>query len=62
MLHDLGITTYRQLALLDDTQIAQVMQAVQIARAARMFSAQSNYLSWTDQARELHQAKYGEAP
>jgi predicted flap endonuclease-1-like 5' DNA nuclease len=53
MLHEAGITTYRQLALLSDKADGSD------ARLAE-FLARIRREEWADQARDLHKRKYGE--
>jgi predicted flap endonuclease-1-like 5' DNA nuclease len=54
LLNDLGITTFRQITLLDETQIRQV------ARALKTFPDRMHRDNWIEQARELHKKKYSE--
>lgn len=51
-LNELGVTTFRQIALLSETQIDQV------ARALKVFPDRMRRDDWMAQARELHAEKY----
>ena len=53
MLHDAGITTFRQLALLSEGDIAGLDE--QLAE----FQGRIRREGWVDQARKLHDQKYG---
>ena len=54
-LHELGITTFRQVADLQGAELAAVR------RRLEAFSARIERQDWAGQARELHRQKYGEA-
>lgn len=54
LLNDLGITTFRQITLLDESQINQV------ARALKTFPDRIHRDNWIEQARDLHKKKYNE--
>lgn len=54
-LNELGISTFRQIALLDETHMRQV------ERALKTFPDRMQRDDWIGQARELHRRHYGEA-
>ncbi|HET6531481.1 MAG TPA: hypothetical protein VFH03_12865, partial [Actinoplanes sp.] len=53
-LHELGITTYQQIADLHGEQLTAVR------RRLEAFSARIEREDWAGQARELHRRKYGD--
>jgi predicted flap endonuclease-1-like 5' DNA nuclease len=55
-LHELGITTFRQVAGLQGAELEAVRQRLDT------FSGRIERQDWAGQARELHRQKYGEAP
>lgn len=55
-LHELGITTFRQVADLHGAELDAVRQRLET------FSARIERQDWAGQARELHRQKYGDAP
>ena len=54
LLHELGITTYRQLAALEGDELERVRAALPD------FRTRIEREDWVGQARELHREKYGE--
>ena len=54
LLNDLGLTTFKQITLLSDTQVKQV------SRALKTFPDRMYRDKWMEQAREFHKQKYGE--
>jgi len=54
LLHDLGITTYRQIAALEGDELERVRAALP------EFRTRIEREDWMGQARELHREKYGE--
>lgn len=54
LLNDLGITTFKQITLLNDTQVKQV------SKALKTFPDRMYRDHWMEQARELHRQKYDE--
>jgi NADH-quinone oxidoreductase subunit E len=55
LLHELGITTYRQIAALEGAELERVRAALP------EFRTRIEREDWMGQARELHREKYGEA-
>ncbi|MFL6130395.1 MAG: hypothetical protein ACJ73E_15195, partial [Mycobacteriales bacterium] len=55
-LHELGITTYRQVAGLHGAELEAVRHRLEA------FSARIEREDWAGQARELHRQKYGDTP
>lgn len=56
MLHGLGIVSFRQLALLDGTELERVRHEL------RDFRSRIEREDWIGQARQLHKTKYGTDP